>query len=96
VQKAAAPELPDYILSELPNLPRFADRKALATLITRFLYPVSPRSLEAWPLNLRIVNGHAVAEVSETLAYAWRKFDAAPVTMSGRKSPADAGRKTAA
>jgi hypothetical protein len=57
---------------------------------------VSPRSLEAWPLKLRIVNGHAVAEVAETLAYAWGKFNDAPVTRGGRKPAADVDRNRAA
>ena len=100
------PELPEYIVSELPNLPRHGDRKTLAPIITKFVFPVSHRSLEIWPLKWRHVNGHAVAETYEALAYAWRKFNSAPVTMSGRGgsratrhsklSHGDADRETAA
>ena len=78
------PELPDYIVSELPNLLRHGDRKMLAPIITKFVFPVSHRSLEVWPLKWRHVNGHAVAETYEALAHAWRKFNSASVTMSGR------------
>jgi hypothetical protein len=78
------PELPEYIVSELPNLPRNADRKTLALIITKLVFPVSHRSLEIWPLRWRFVNGHALAETYEALAHAWREFNSAPVTMSGR------------
>jgi hypothetical protein len=77
-------DLPDYIVSELPNLPRHGDRKMLAPIITKFVFPVSHRSLEVWPLKWRRVNGHAVAETYEALAHAWRKFNSASVTMRGR------------
>jgi hypothetical protein len=78
------PELPEYIVSELPNLPRHGDRKMLAPIITKLVFPVSHRSLEVWPLKWRRVNGHAVAETYEALALAWCKFDCAPATISGR------------
>jgi hypothetical protein len=100
------PELPEYILSELPNLPRHGDRKTLAPIITKLVFPVSHRSLEIWPLRWRFVNGHALPETYEALAHAWRKFNAAPATMSGRgrsratrrnkPSHADVDRETAA
>ncbi len=99
-------ELPEYIVSELPNLPRHGDRKKLSEIITRLLFPVSDRSMEVWPLKWRRVNGRALAETSEALAHAWCKFNSAPVTMSGRGrcrpihhaklSRADADRETAA
>jgi hypothetical protein len=78
------PELPDYILSELPNLPHHGDRKTLAPIITKLVFPVSHRSLEVWPLRWRFVNGHALAETYEALAHAWRKFNSATVIMRGR------------
>ena len=79
-----APELPEFIVNELPNLPRNADRKTLAPIITKFVFPVSPRSLEIWPLKWRFVNGHAVAATHEALALAWHKFASAPAIMNGR------------
>jgi hypothetical protein len=79
-----APALPEFIVSELPNLPRYGDRKTLAPIITKFVFPVSQRSLEVWPLKWRRVNGHAVAETQEALALAWRKFNSAPVAMGGK------------
>jgi hypothetical protein len=78
-------DLPPYILDELPNLPRNADRKALADIITRLLFPVSDRSLEIWPLKWRRVNGHSLAATEDALKFAWRKFAAAPVMKGGRR-----------
>jgi hypothetical protein len=97
-------ELPEYIANELPNLPRHGDRKTLALIITKFIFPVSRRTLEVWPLKWRRVNGHAVAATDEALAHAWRKFESAPATLSGRSrtirynksSLAHADRETAA
>ena len=77
-------DLPPYILDELPNLPRNADRKALADIITRLLSPVSDRSLEVWPLKWRRVNGHSLA-ATEDAEFTWRKFAAAPVMKGGRQ-----------
>lgn len=81
-----ASELPDFILDELRKLPRYADRMALASAISRLIFPVSRRTLEAWPLRWRRVNGHAVAETYEAFAYAWRKFDSAPVATGRQRS----------
>jgi hypothetical protein len=70
VQRHAS-ELPDFIVDELRKLPRYADRMALASAISRLIFPVSRRTLEAWPLRWRRVNGHAVAETYEAFAHAW-------------------------
>jgi hypothetical protein len=75
--------LPESLRAELPSLPRFADRRALAPIISRLLFPVSHRTLEVWPLRWRLVNGRAVTDVAEALALAYRKFAAAPVVIGG-------------
>ncbi len=79
-----SPELPEFIIDELRKLPRYADRTALASAISRLIFPVSRRTLEVWPLRWRLVNGHAVAATHEAFAHAWRKFDSAPVVIGGR------------
>jgi hypothetical protein len=66
------------------RLPRYADRRQLATIHTRYYGPQSYRTLEGWPLDWRLVNGRAVAEVRQFLAEAQRRFDAAPVIRGGR------------
>lgn len=50
--------------------PRYADRKTLATIISHEFFPISPRSLERWPLLVRRVNGRAVYVVKDALAVA--------------------------
>ena len=68
-----------------PALPCRVDRRAAAELVTRLLFPVSHRTIEAWPLNARLVNGKAIIETVELLDYARAKLDAAPVIRGGRK-----------
>lgn len=74
---------------QLPQHPRFADRRGLALIITRECFPISPRTLETWPLTWRHVNGKAVAEVAEALAVAEARLAAAPLIRGGRR-PASA------
>ena len=69
------------------KLPRYGDRRFLARLHCHYYGHQSPRTLEAWPLPWRIVNGRAVTEVRAFLAEAQRRFDAAPVIMGGRRNP---------
>jgi len=66
-------------------MPRRVDRRAGAELVARHFFPVSPRTLEVWPLTWRRVNGYAVCETAELLAEAQRRFDAAAPIRGGRK-----------
>jgi hypothetical protein len=84
--------LSEELRAELKSLPRFADRRALAPIISRLLFPVSHRTLEVWPLKWRLVNGRAVADVAEALALAYRKFAAAPVVLGGPRPIDDDGK----
>jgi hypothetical protein len=68
------------------RLPRYADRRFLALLHTHYFGPQSYRTLENWPLDWRLVNGKAVAEVRQFLAEAQRRFDEAPVIRGGRSN----------
>lgn len=68
------------------RLPRYADRPTLARIHQHYFGPQSPRTLEAWPLAWRRVNGRAVSEVRAFLIEAQRRFDAAPVVMGGRRA----------
>ena len=70
------------------QLPRYADRKQLAAIHTKYFGPQSHRTIETWPLDWRRVNGRAVAEVRQFLAEAQRRFDEAPVIKGGRRQPA--------
>jgi len=69
---------------DLAALPRHVDRRVGADLVTRFYFPVSPRSLEVWPLTWRHVNGKAVTPTVELFALAEEKLNAAPPIRGGR------------
>lgn len=68
-----------------PSLPIRVDRRMAAELVTRLYFPVSPRTVEAWPLTIRCVNGKATIETAELFAFAQAKLDAAPPVKGGRR-----------
>jgi hypothetical protein len=78
----------DPIAPDLSTLPARVDRKAGAELVTRHYFPVSPRTLEIWPLDWRHVNGRAVCETAELFAVALAKLDAAPLVRTSRRQAA--------
>jgi hypothetical protein len=59
--------------------PRHADRKTLAAIISHEFFPISPRSLERWPLQVRQVNGRALYVSKDALAMAEATMAAARV-----------------
>ena len=58
-------------------LPRYADRKTLAAIITHNFFPISHRTLQTWPLTVRRPNRAAVYEVAEALEFAEQKLEGA-------------------
>ena len=58
-------------------LTRFADRKTLAVIITHRYFPISPRTLERWPLIARKPNKAVVYDVTEALEYAEQQLNKA-------------------
>ena len=58
-------------------LPRYADRKTLAAIITHNFFPISHRTLQTWPLTVRRSNRAAVYEVAEALEFAEQKMEGA-------------------
>jgi hypothetical protein len=61
-QSHAGVELPAYLKDVLKRLPLHVNRRQGAELITQYFFPVSPRTLEVWPLSTRRVNGQAISE----------------------------------
>jgi hypothetical protein len=61
---------------DLP-VPHYADRKTLAAIITHLYYPVSPRTIERWPLIVRKPNKKAILEVKPALEYAEQQLNKA-------------------
>ncbi|WP_340243488.1 hypothetical protein [Roseobacter sp. HKCCA2468] len=59
-------------------LPKYADKATAAAIVTHLFFPISPRTLEKWPLVVRRPNKAAIFEVAELLRHAERKFEAAP------------------
>jgi hypothetical protein len=74
-------------------LPRNADRKTIAAIVTALCFPVSPRTIERWPLPVRKVNGAALYETKVALAMAEAKLAAAHVykLAPGRQVPLKPG-----
>ena len=58
-------------------LPRYADRKTLAAIITHNFFPNSHRTLQTWPLTVRRPIRAAVYEVAEALGCAEQKMEGA-------------------
>lgn len=73
---------PDLTGATLP--PRIARRDAAPVLYAVLGFPVSPRTLESWPVPTRLVNGKATFDTAELLAFAKAKLDAAPAIQGGR------------
>lgn len=68
---------------DLSILPIYVDRQRGAALVTRFLFPVSHRTLERWPLTGRVVNGRLVFPTADLFAHALAMVDAAPAIKGG-------------
>lgn len=82
--ESASVAVPSELEEVLASLPVNVDRRTGAALITKYLFPVSHRSLEAWPLPTRHVNGRAVVPTAKLFEIAFAKLIAAPVVMGGR------------
>jgi hypothetical protein len=62
---------PDY------PLPKFADKTTSAAIVTHHYFPISPRTLERWPLTVRRPNKAVVYEVAELMKMAESRLEAA-------------------
>jgi len=58
-------------------VPVRANRPTSAALVTHFYFPISPRTLERWPLTVRRPNKVAIYEVEELMRIAEQKLNAA-------------------
>jgi hypothetical protein len=88
VSVSHASALPPDLQEIVAELPPNVDRRTGAALITQHMFPVSHRSLEAWPLPTRHVNGRAVIPTDVLFEVAYARFAAAPVVMGGRRASA--------
>jgi len=58
-------------------LPQYADKPTAAAIVTHHFFPISPRTLERWPLTVRRPNKATVYEVDELMAVAEAKLKSA-------------------
>lgn len=59
-------------------LPAYADKATTAAIISHHFFPISPRTLERWPLTVRRPNKAAIYEVTEAMEIASEKLKSAP------------------
>ncbi len=78
------PPQAEHAPGKTPPYPVRVDRRTAAALVTQFYFPVSHRTVEAWPLTVRRVNGKATIATAELFAFAQAKLDAAPPIKGGR------------
>jgi hypothetical protein len=71
---------------DLTSLPKYLTRPEAAKLVKEHFFPVSPRSLEAWPILTRRVNGKALHDTAEVVAVAKAMVAAAPLIRGGRRT----------
>jgi hypothetical protein len=72
------------ILEVLKKSPARVDRQVGAALISHHLFPISPRTLERWPVTWRRINGRALVDTDELLMEAQRLVAEAPQLKGGR------------
>lgn len=65
------------------TLPKRVDRKVGAQLVSQHYFPISPRTLECWPLTWQRLNGRALVETAELLCEARRRVSEAPRVRGG-------------
>ena len=75
----------------LQRYPKRMWRKPLAEAISHEFFPVSHRSLEAWPLSWQLVNGKAVTATRDAFIVAQAKLNAAPAMRSGCRDISSGG-----
>jgi len=69
----------------LEAAPARVDRREAASLLTQHFFPISHRTLEAAPLTWRHINGRALVETPELVAWATAKVVAAAPIRGGRR-----------
>ena len=66
-------ELPQWLLDVVDAMPDNIDRKDGAALVTKHVFPTSPKTVKSWPLPWSCPNGRAIAPPAMYLAYALLK-----------------------
>lgn len=69
----------------LEDLPVRMNRRDAAAFVSRYYFPVHHRTLERAPLIWRHVNGYALVETGDLIAWASAKVEAAAPIRGGRR-----------
>jgi hypothetical protein len=89
IWNATSAPLPMWIEKALESEPVNSDRPGFARFHTRVIGPISPRTLEDWPLTWQRVNGKAITNTRAAITLAWRRFqDAPPYRVTRKKKTA--------
>jgi hypothetical protein len=83
--------LPLWLVEVAAEAPVYVGRRAGAALLTQYVTPVSPRTLEVWPVPWWHVDNRAITLLIVLLAVGYAKLISAPMIMGGRRSAADIG-----
>ena len=91
--------VPDWIPDELRSafaqlldeLPLFPSRKRFAAKFTDRVAELSDRTMEAWPIATRLINGRACPDRREALEYAFRQIVDSPAVRGGRTASSRQG-----
>ncbi len=68
----------------LAGLPARVDKQKGAALIDQHFFPISPRTLERWPITWQRINGRSLVKTEVLLSEAQRRVDAAPAIRGGK------------
>jgi hypothetical protein len=74
------PDIPAQLQERIPVR---TDRKRGAALVTLLYFPISPRTLEKWPVTWVRVNGKATTTTAELFAEAEARLAGAPRIRGG-------------
>jgi hypothetical protein len=66
------------------DLPLFMTRRELAAHVSATRFPVSPRTIERWPVRGKFLNGHRVVDTNHALEHADAMIAEAPTVATGR------------
>ena len=77
--------VPSTTAKLLATLPARVSRDDAASLVTRYFFRVSSRTLERWPVVVIVVNGRAHVETGELFQVAQGMLDRAARVRGGRR-----------
>ena len=65
-------------------LPKYADKATAAAIVTHLFFPISPRTLEKWPLVVRRPNKAAIFELQNCFNKRSKNLKPPPLTSKRR------------